>query len=85
MTDELSLQIPDNLPTTQIVAARVGMGILGYRLVMMPDGNGNKVPELQAYYAWRQGSQRGGEWKSLETQVWPNLSDDVPLGKMTIP
>jgi hypothetical protein len=54
-----------------------------YRLVITPDGNGNDIPELQGYFRWQQGSKWGGEWKSLETQVWPNISDDVPYGKLS--
>lgn len=54
-----------------------------YRLVMTTDGNGNDIPELQGYFRWQEGSKYGGEWKSLETQVWPYLSDEVPYGKLS--
>jgi len=50
---------------------------VAYRLVMKPDGNGNKVPTLQGYYA-SIGPSPGGEWRSLETQDWPYTDDKIP-------
>jgi len=44
---------------------------------MKPDGNGNKVPTLQGYYA-SIGPSPGGEWRSLETQDWPYTDDKIP-------
>ena len=50
---------------------------VAYRLVMKPDGNGNKVPALQGYYTWADTSH-GGEWRTLETQDWPYTDDKIP-------
>jgi len=50
---------------------------VAYRLVRMPDGNGNNVPALQGYYAWV-GTSPGGEWRTLETQDWPYTDGKIP-------
>ena len=50
---------------------------VAYRLVMMPDGNGNDVPVLQGYYAWV-GASFGGEWRILETQDGLHADDKIP-------
>ena len=51
---------------------------VAYRLVRIPDGNGNKVPTLQGYYVWHTSSGSGGEWRRLETQDWPYTDDNIP-------
>jgi hypothetical protein len=54
---------------------------IAYRLVRIPDDNGDKVPTLQGYYAWADTSH-GGEWRDLETQDWPWTNDKIPHGPL---
>ena len=66
----------------QVYATRVENRVpAAYRLVTKGDGNGNTIYALQAYFTWTQGwSQRGGEWRDLETQDWLTTQDDIPFG-----
>lgn len=78
------ITVNDDTIEASIGAARVGSSLPdAYRLVTEDDGNGNTVYTLQGYFTWRQGwSQRGGEWRDLETQDWLHAKDDVPFGPL---
>lgn len=70
--------------TATIGAARVVKLVPdAYRLVTKGDGNGNTVYVLQGYFTWTQGrTQRGGEWRDLETQDSLTAQDSVPFGPL---
>lgn len=72
------------LPIGPNGAARAGKTLPdAYRLVTKADGNGNTVYVLQGYFTWTQGwSERGGEWRDLETQDWLTAQDDIPFGPL---
>ncbi len=73
-----------NVQASVIGAVRVGSTLPNaYRLVTKDDGNGSIVYVLQGCFTWTQGwSQRGGEWRDLETQDWLHAKDDVPFGPL---
>jgi hypothetical protein len=67
-------------PTMQIGAARSWKGLPdAYRLIRYRTDEGAVHLKLQGYFIWTQGwSQRGGEWKDIETVDADDLSDDKP-------
>lgn len=76
--------VNDDTIEASIALVRSGSSLPdAYRLVTKDDGNGSTVYALQGYFTWRQGwSQRGGEWRDLETQDWLHAKDDVPFGSL---
>jgi hypothetical protein len=68
----------------QISAVRVGKSIPdAYRLVRLRTIEGATHLTLQGYFTWTQGwSQRGGEWKDIETVDADDLADDKPYGPL---
>jgi hypothetical protein len=82
MTDlpNTPLQLSVNTTNT-LTAARIETTVpVAYRLVTKGDGNGDTIYVLQGYFTWMQGwSQRGGEWRDLETQDWLTAQDDIPF------
>jgi hypothetical protein len=54
-----------------------------YRLVRFRTEEGAIHLKLQGYFTWTQGwSQRGGEWKDIETVDADDLADDKPYGPL---
>lgn len=72
----------DCLPT-EISALRAGKALPdAYRLVRYRTEEGTNF-KLQGYFTWTQGwSQRGGEWKDIETLDADDLSDGKPYGPL---
>jgi hypothetical protein len=68
----------------QITAARTDKRVPDvYRLVRYRTEEGATHLKLQGYFTWTQGwSQRGGEWKDIETVNADDLSDDKPYGPL---
>jgi muconolactone delta-isomerase len=68
----------------QLYAARVDKTIPdAYRLVRFRTEEGAIHLKLQGYFTWTQGwSQRGGEWKDIETVDADDLADDKPYGPL---
>jgi hypothetical protein len=68
----------------QISAARVDKSIpLCCRLVRFRTEEGAIHLKLQGYFTWTRGwSQRGGEWKDIETVDADDLADDKPYGPL---
>jgi hypothetical protein len=68
----------------QLYAARVDKTIPdAYRLVRFQTEKGATHFKLQGYFTWTQGwSQRGGEWKDIETVDADDLADDKPYGPL---
>jgi hypothetical protein len=68
----------------QISAVRAGKSIPdAYRLVRFRTEEGAIHFKLQGYFTWTQGwSQRGGEWKDIETVDADDLADDKPYGPL---
>ncbi len=66
--------------TMQISAARIGKSLPdAYRLIGHRTDSGFTELRLQGYFTWTQGwSQRGGEWKDIETVDADVLDDDKP-------
>jgi hypothetical protein len=61
--------------------ARVGPRFpAAYRLIRRGDGNGNTLPMLQGLFTWTEGTERGAEWRDLETQDEPHVEDAIPFG-----
>jgi hypothetical protein len=79
-----SLTVSSELPTMQLSAARVNKTLPdAYRLVGHRTDNGFTELRLQGYFTWTQGwSQRGGEWRDIETVDADELSDDKPYGPL---
>ncbi len=73
-----------DMTKSTISAAKVSTNIpTAYRLIMIHNGDGGLEPVLQGYFTWQQGCKFGGEWKSLETQIVPHVSDGVPFENLT--
>lgn len=54
-----------------------------YRLAGRRTDNGFTELRLQGYFTWTQGwSQRGGEWRDIETVDADDPVDDKPYGKL---
>jgi hypothetical protein len=54
-----------------------------YRLVRFRAEDGATHFKLQGHFTWTQGwSQRGGEWRDIETVDADDLSDDKPYGRL---
>ena len=68
----------------QLYAARFDKTIPdAYRLVRFRTTEGAIHLKLQGYFTWTQGwSQRGGEWKDIETVDADDLADDKPYGPL---
>jgi muconolactone delta-isomerase len=68
----------------QLYAARFDKTIPdAYRLVRFRTEEGATHFKLQGYFTWTQGwSQRGGEWKDIETVDADDLADDKPYGPL---
>ncbi len=68
----------------QIGAARKASFIPDvYRLVSFRTEEGLTHFKLQGYFTWTQGwSERGGEWKDIETVDADDLADDKPYGQL---
>jgi muconolactone delta-isomerase len=68
----------------QLYAARVDKTIPNaYRLVRFRTEERAIHLKLQGYFTWTQGwSQRGGEWKDIETVDADDLADDKPYGPL---
>ena len=83
LSDKPSIAVSESC-TAALKAARVQKSIPDvYRLVTNEDGNGRLVYVLQGYFTWTQGwSERGGEWRDLETQDWLTAKDDIPFGPL---
>jgi hypothetical protein len=67
-----------------VVAARCGKTLPdAYRLARFEDENGVMSLKLQGYFTWTQGwSQRGGEWRDIETVDWLHARDGEPYGPL---
>lgn len=76
--------VNNELSTAAIGATRAEKSLPdAYRLVTKGDGDGNTICVLQGYFTWTQGwSNRGGEWRDLETQDWATARDDIPFGPL---
>ena len=89
MTENTSNQpilvVPTDLPALTIAAAKIAKGIPdAYRLVRFHTEDGQTHLKLQGYFTWTQGwSQRGGEWRDIETVDADELSDDKPYGRLS--
>ena len=79
-----SLTVGSVPPTMQLSAARAGKTLPdAYRLVRYRTKDGATHIKLQGYFTWTQGwSQRGGEWRDIETVDADDLSDDKPYGPL---
>ena len=68
----------------QISAVRVDKSIPdAYRLVRFRTEEGAIHLKLQGYFTWTRGwSQRGGEWRDVETVDADDLADDKPYGQL---
>jgi hypothetical protein len=68
----------------QIATARVEDSLPRvYRLVRFRTEEGATHLKLHGYFTWAQGwSQRGGEWKDIETVDADDLADDKPYGPL---
>lgn len=73
-----------DMTKSTISAPKISTNIpIAYRLIMIPIGDGSLEPSLEGYFTWQQGCKFGGEWKTLQTQVVPHVSDGVPFENLT--
>ena len=82
--DQPTCVVSTGLSDTTISPARIAKVIPdAYRLVRFRTEEGRVSLKLQGYFTWTQGwSQRGGEWRDIETVDADDLSDDKPYGHL---
>jgi len=82
--DQPTLAVATGLSNATITATKIGKVIPdAYRLVRFRTEEGQIHLKLQGYFTWTQGwSQRGGEWRDIETVDADDLSDDKPYGHL---
>ena len=83
--DQPTLVVATGLSDATITATKIGKAIPdAYRLVRFRTEDGQVHLKLQGYFTWTQGwSERGGEWRDIETVDADDLSDDKPYGRLS--
>jgi hypothetical protein len=83
--DQPTLVVATGLSDATITATKIGQVIPdAYRLVRFHTEDGQVHLKLQGYFTWTQGwSERGGEWRDIETVDADDLSDDKPYGRLS--
>jgi hypothetical protein len=82
--DQPTIVVATGLSDATITATKIGKVIPdAYRLVRFRTEEGQVHLKLQGYFTWTQGwSERGSEWRDIETVDADELSDDKPYGHL---